>query len=533
MCDSILDLPLDATVRDIIYDKLRLHAEIRFPIKKVQKTSDNIFLLIQAILGGIPLGGGDSQSHYEVSTVFRHISRIATAVVEVAIVKKSGAQAKHGLELARCLYAKVWEDRPVVLRQIEHIGEKSVTETNVTPSNGKDPVEIKLSIQCTKALGEPKIFPISAQLTKPDQSIFVYVSPEMDLAGLEDDPDFWNMDFADEDEETVFVKDPTKTLGQIVMPPSLPFYHFKPKFIAAEKDYLSLLKCQKSDFSQTPSTPRNITRTLDLRPKSTERNQKPPEGHCLKLANISSGDVSQQKTRVTPNFDLEFIHATRQIKKLISISSETSYSSSETDSLIRNLPLEFLEPSTSHYQRTMSQKAGHHRGNSGSSINGRYEAANECPPTKKPRFDVGGGCCLVTPSGLLDEKKTGFSGSPAKVQTEERQSLSDISEQDDTVDEDTPRGYTLENAAREQTGNRYESYFDVLRTTSTGSSGRITNDSDDPWAEFERWLKSGAVDLSRIAGPAVTKIDPHLWLLLDIWSLKAREQAREKDSLGK
>ncbi|EGN96428.1 hypothetical protein SERLA73DRAFT_59209, partial [Serpula lacrymans var. lacrymans S7.3] len=100
------------------YDKLRLHAEIRFPIKKVQKTSDNIFLWIQVSF----ICGGDSQSHYEVSTVFHHISRIAT---EVAIVKKSGAQAKHGLELARCLYAKVWEDRPVVLRQIEHIGEKS------------------------------------------------------------------------------------------------------------------------------------------------------------------------------------------------------------------------------------------------------------------------------------------------------------------------------------------------------------------------------------------------------------------------
>ncbi|EGN99455.1 hypothetical protein SERLA73DRAFT_73979 [Serpula lacrymans var. lacrymans S7.3] len=431
-----------------------------------------------------------------------------------------------------------------------------VTETNVTPSNGKDPVEIKLSIQCgltsedafptkqhpilpslifatsrTKALGEPKIFPISAQLTKPDQSIFVYVSPdkiagltiaqiykpklqvhqyptldtrppsslEMDLAGLEDDPDFWNMDFADEDEETVFVKDPTKTLETKATRESekLHFavgrwtcrYHCLDANISARtnrhaaifglskpsqvpkkrlqpnteypKEYNQDLgsSSQKSNKTKQP-----IGLTLHV---GTERNQKPPEGHCLKLANISSGDVSQQKTRVTPNFDLEFIHATRQIKKLISISSETSYSSSETDSLIRNLPLEFLEPSTSHYQRTMSQKAGHHRGNSGSSINGRYEAANECPPTKKPRFDVGGGCCLVTPSGLLDEKKTGFSGSPAKVQTEERQSLSDISEQDDTVDEDTPRGYTLENAAREQTGNRYESYFDVLRTTSS------------------------------------------------------------------
>jgi ATP-dependent DNA helicase HFM1/MER3 len=67
----------------------------------------------------------------------------ALAVAEVAIVNRSGAQLKNALELqvsyktairshvltvddrVRCLSAKAWEDRPLVLRQIEHIGEKS------------------------------------------------------------------------------------------------------------------------------------------------------------------------------------------------------------------------------------------------------------------------------------------------------------------------------------------------------------------------------------------------------------------------
>lgn len=102
---------------------------------------------MQAVLGGISLNSpeykkGDSQPQLEVFTIFRHITRIARAVVEVAIVKKSGAQLKHGLEMfvfvsnrshrrltsktrLRCLTAKAWEDRPVVLRQLDQIGEKS------------------------------------------------------------------------------------------------------------------------------------------------------------------------------------------------------------------------------------------------------------------------------------------------------------------------------------------------------------------------------------------------------------------------
>ncbi|KAK7694048.1 hypothetical protein QCA50_003624 [Cerrena zonata] len=113
-----------------IYGKLRDHNDIRFKLKKIEKTSDKIFLHIQAVLGGINLNdpeykNGDNQPQLESITIFRHIPRIARALVEVAIERQHGAQVKHGLELLRCLTAKSWEDRPTVLRQIESIGEKS------------------------------------------------------------------------------------------------------------------------------------------------------------------------------------------------------------------------------------------------------------------------------------------------------------------------------------------------------------------------------------------------------------------------
>ncbi|KAK0484062.1 Sec63 Brl domain-containing protein [Armillaria novae-zelandiae] len=149
---AILTLPGQPSIRDILemisaseelneskirasektyLNKLRRHIDIRFEVKKVEKTSDKAFLLIQAVLGGISLNSpeyktGDSQPQLDAFSVFRHIPRIARAVVEVAITKKRGAQLKHGFEVLRCLTAKAWEDRPVVLRQIESIGEKSL-----------------------------------------------------------------------------------------------------------------------------------------------------------------------------------------------------------------------------------------------------------------------------------------------------------------------------------------------------------------------------------------------------------------------
>ncbi|CAL1705677.1 unnamed protein product [Somion occarium] len=185
-----------------IYGKLRTHDDIRYKPKKIEKASDKIFLNIQAVLGGINLNdpeykNGDNQPQLECITIFRHVSRIARALVEVAIEQQYGAQVKHGLELLRCLTAKTWEDRPTVLRQIEQIGEKSpvlaqfgistltslrkqdtlrleqllnrrppfgnellasvkqlpeyfleVSEVDVATQNGEGPVEVELSIKC-------------------------------------------------------------------------------------------------------------------------------------------------------------------------------------------------------------------------------------------------------------------------------------------------------------------------------------------------------------------------------------------------
>ncbi|KAF7986542.1 hypothetical protein HWV62_26264 [Athelia sp. TMB] len=284
--DELSDLRIRAGEKGI-FDKLRQHDEIRFEMKKIQRTSDKVFLLIQAVLGGISLNTpeykkGDSQPQLEVFTIFRHISRIASALVEVAVVKKSGAQVKHGLELLKALaehgvtsFQHLLTESPARLEMLLNrrppFGQEllisakdlpqyclKVTEIQVMPSmDGIRPVEVELAIECslvansstgttklkkqkgrnhsmttvltvtsdlefvdyrripTKALKETKDFKINASLTKPSQAIMIQISSEMDLLGLEENKDFWDMGLDDTGEEVVPIKDLTKcsTIG--------------------------------------------------------------------------------------------------------------------------------------------------------------------------------------------------------------------------------------------------------------------------------------------------------------------------------
>ncbi|KAG9128506.1 Sec63 [Ceratobasidium sp. 392] len=113
-----------------IYQKLSEHESIRFPIKKAETSSDKVSLLIQAVLGGVPLMSNDfrslnSQPHMEALNVMRHAPRMIAALVDIALVAKNGAVIVNGTSLMRSINAKAWEDRPVVLKQFEGIGEKS------------------------------------------------------------------------------------------------------------------------------------------------------------------------------------------------------------------------------------------------------------------------------------------------------------------------------------------------------------------------------------------------------------------------
>ncbi|KDN37073.1 hypothetical protein RSAG8_10426, partial [Rhizoctonia solani AG-8 WAC10335] len=63
-----------------VYNKLNENESIRFPVKKAETSADKAFLLIQAILGGVPLMSPEykspnSQPHMEALNVMRHAPR--------------------------------------------------------------------------------------------------------------------------------------------------------------------------------------------------------------------------------------------------------------------------------------------------------------------------------------------------------------------------------------------------------------------------------------------------------------------------
>ncbi|KAF9246342.1 P-loop containing nucleoside triphosphate hydrolase protein [Melanogaster broomeanus] len=589
---AILDLPSSTSMREVLemvssceelgelklrsgekqmYEKIRRHNDIRFPPKKVTGTSDKILLLLQAILAGLPLyspefKSAEGQPYLEAVSIFRHATRIATAVAEVAIINRSGAQLKHALELQvpyqtgtrfqaltvnyriRCLNAKAWEDRPLVLRQIEHIGEKSVKvlaengiysiqkllqtsplrieellnrrtpfgfdvlaaanafpryfvnlkEIGSTHSNGNSPVEVQFSVECglvfdgsvpqrvkkpkwgktemttllivtsdlvfidfrrtaTKTLKDKKEFTVTAQLTKPSQAINVYIasdkfagvtvtqtlkphitpdkyptldtrpltSVEMDLKGLEDVPDFWDMNLDDEIQD-LRVIDLTKRCGGNTKPPQAaataqpnprssspvresreereprkrpdreirvgllepPRAPKKKQQINVEDSDAKVVASQQRALNASSligDDPKRQTQSSQLVPVSRF---KPPKGnsilqqldslhknadiaHNLRLTKgqrlkLTDDSKNAKPSKVVPNFDLQLTTLRRSrspplktapmadncdVLPLISemleqdeTTSETNYSNSEIDAMIRDVPLDNPTP---------------------------------------------------------------------------------------------------------------------------------------------------------------------------------------------
>lgn len=58
--------------------------------------------------------------------VFQHCHRIIRCIIDCKLYFKDSFSVKSSLEVARCLKARVWENSPLQLRQIEGFGPASV-----------------------------------------------------------------------------------------------------------------------------------------------------------------------------------------------------------------------------------------------------------------------------------------------------------------------------------------------------------------------------------------------------------------------
>ncbi|EJU00681.1 P-loop containing nucleoside triphosphate hydrolase protein [Dacryopinax primogenitus] len=111
---------------------LKGESNIRFPPQRIMKPSDKVFLMIQAVLGGVNLNSPDYKApdaqapHLEATSMFKHAPKLAKAIADVGTIKNNGHYIKYGMDLMRSLNARTWEDRIGVLRQIDQIGDKSL-----------------------------------------------------------------------------------------------------------------------------------------------------------------------------------------------------------------------------------------------------------------------------------------------------------------------------------------------------------------------------------------------------------------------
>ncbi|KAG2204812.1 hypothetical protein INT47_004087 [Mucor saturninus] len=115
--------------------KLKNNPNIRFPLDKIVNVSDKICLLVQCVLGDIPLNNvGSALLVMEATTVMKDVCRIVKCLIDCSVQEKSSTKLRFALELYQSIQAKIWSTSPYVSRQIEGIGpqfSKTLSQANL------------------------------------------------------------------------------------------------------------------------------------------------------------------------------------------------------------------------------------------------------------------------------------------------------------------------------------------------------------------------------------------------------------------
>lgn len=130
--DEFKDLRFRAGEKSL-YKELNRAAAIRYPIKvdlalAAHKTS----LVIQAELGGVDYPSEEQYQKYrqqytqDRGTVFQHVHRLIRCLIDCKLHKGDSVSVRNGLELFRSLAARVWDNSPLQLKQVDQLGAVAV-----------------------------------------------------------------------------------------------------------------------------------------------------------------------------------------------------------------------------------------------------------------------------------------------------------------------------------------------------------------------------------------------------------------------
>ncbi|THV90660.1 P-loop containing nucleoside triphosphate hydrolase protein [Aureobasidium pullulans] len=110
-----------------VYKELNDMPDIRFPIKvDLSAYAHKVSLIVQSVLGGVRHVADQSnhrvQNSIDQTLIFQHIHRLIRCIVDCQSFDKDAIGIRNALMLSRSLAARVWDDSPMVLQQIEQIG---------------------------------------------------------------------------------------------------------------------------------------------------------------------------------------------------------------------------------------------------------------------------------------------------------------------------------------------------------------------------------------------------------------------------
>lgn len=87
-----------------------------------------ISLMIQATLGGLDFqhdehfGKHRQQLLIDRGIIFQHVPRLVRCIIDCALHREDSIAVRNALELSRSLGARIWDDSPLQLMQIDKIG---------------------------------------------------------------------------------------------------------------------------------------------------------------------------------------------------------------------------------------------------------------------------------------------------------------------------------------------------------------------------------------------------------------------------
>ena len=126
--DEFNDIRLRANEKKL-YREINRQNGIRFPIKvDLAMAAHKRSLIVQSELGGVDFPTDEEftkhrkQFNQDKSRLFSNIYRLIRCVIDCHIEMQDAIGVRHGLELARSLGARVWDNSPFQMKQIPQIG---------------------------------------------------------------------------------------------------------------------------------------------------------------------------------------------------------------------------------------------------------------------------------------------------------------------------------------------------------------------------------------------------------------------------